>query len=291
MGESTNMYSTKYMRQKNSSTGFTLVEMLIVAPIVILVIGTIIYAIVQLTGDAVAARSSAALIGNIQSSLDRIEADTEPSGAFLAKNNVTLSSPQGYNDGVQGFLSTSSAGDMLILNTFVTNGNPASASRTLVYVANLPNACGSANIAQNQVMTMNVVYFTKIDPVTQSNELWRRTLAVNNYLSKDCAGVTPWQRPSCSPNVSGTLCTTQDEKLISGVTDFTVQYFSSGSDTTEATNTRSATDTVRQTALDGTNTITVTLKAKVSIAGRDINQQGSVRITRTGSLIKYTTPS
>ena len=115
------MYSMKSMHHKNNKAGFTLVEMMIIAPIVILVIGTIVYSIVQLTGDAIAARSSAILIGTVQTALDRIEADTESSGAFLAKNNMTLTSPQGYNNGVQDFTSVSDNGSILILNTLVTD--------------------------------------------------------------------------------------------------------------------------------------------------------------------------
>ena len=281
----------KSMHHKNNKAGFTLVEMMIIAPIVILVIGTIVYSIVQLTGDAVAARSSAVLIGTVQTALDRIEADTESSGAFLAKNNMTLTSPQGYNNGVQDFTSVSDNGSILILNTLVTDSNPATPSRSLVYLANLPYSCTDDKLAQNQVMTMNTVYFTKVDPATQLNELWRRTLAVNNYATKDCAGVTPWQRPSCSPGTAGTLCTTQDDKLISGVTDFSVEYYNLASDTTEAANSQSTVDTTRQTALDSVTAVKVTLKATVTAAGREITQQGVVRVSRTGTLVKYATPS
>ena len=281
----------KSMHHKNSKAGFTLVEMMIIAPIVILVIGTIVYSIVQLTGDAIAARSSAILIGTVQTALDRIEADTELSGAFLAKNNMTLSTPQGYNNGVQNFTSVSDNGSMLILNTFVTDSNPATPSRGLVYLANQPYSCTDDKLAQNQVMTMNTVYFTKVDPATQLNELWRRTLAVYNYGTKDCAGVTPWQRPSCSPGTTGSLCTTQDDKLVSGVTDFSVQYYNLASDTTEAVNSQSPVDATRQTALDSVTAVKITLKASVTSAGREIVQQGVVRVSRAGTLVKYATPS
>lgn len=284
------MSDTTYLPQNSKRAGFTLVEMLVIAPIVILLIGTIIYAIVQLTGEALAERSSAQLMGNVQSALNRIEEDTKISGAYLATNNVPLTSPQGYDNGTQNFASVSGNGNMLILNTFATTANPNNPSRSLVYLANMPNACGSTNLPQNQVMTVNTVYFTKLNTTTNSTELWRRTLAIDGYLTKDCITPAPWQRPSCAPGMTGTMCVTQDEKLLSGISEFTIEYFNVASDTSPSSGAQNANATTRQSALDLASTIQVTIKATINGAGRDIEQQGTVRATRVGSMIKYATP-
>ncbi len=283
------MYSMKSWHLKNKSAGFTLIEMLVVAPIVILLIGTIIYAIVQLTGDALSERASAELINDVHSSLDRIESDTKVSGAFLATNNMPLTSPQGSDDSTANFTSVTAGDDALILNTFVTDANPNDPNRSLVYLANMPNSCASANLEQNQVMTMNTVYFTKVN-ASDVNELWRRTLAVSGYTSRDCSGVTPWQRPSCTPGLSGTMCQAQDELLLSGVREFSIDYFNAASDTSPSANAQNSNTTTRQTAMDLTDTIQVTLKAESTSAGRDIAQQGTIRVTRVGALITYATP-
>lgn len=271
------------------SAGFTLIEMLVVAPIAILLIGTIIYAIVQLTGDALAERSSAVLINEIHSSLERIETDTKLSGAFLAQNNMTLTSPQGSDDGTANFTSVTSGDDVLILNSFVTTASPSDSTRSLVYLADMPNACNSDNLEQNQVMTMNTVYFTKPN-ANGVTELWRRTLAVSGYTGEDCSGVTPWQRPSCSPGLTGSLCATQDELLVSGVTDFEVRYYDVASDSVRNWDAEDSNTTTRQTAMDETDTIQVTLKAEQTVAGRPVTGQGTIRVSRVGSLIKYATP-
>lgn len=268
-------------------SGFTLVEMMVIAPIVILLIGTFIFAIVQLTGDSLADRGKSMLLNSIQSSLKEMEDDTRSSAAFLSTNNVPLVTPQGYDNGIQNFTNTSATNDALILNAFATTESPASPTRGLVYLANMPNACGSANINQNQVMTSNIVYFVK------NNTLWRRTLLVNNYASKDCSGTTIWQRPSCAPGITGTMCETQDEKLVTGIPNggFTVNYYTSPSDATNVAAARSGTDTARQNAMDSTATIEVTITATATTSGRDYTQQATMRITRVGSLVKYATPS
>ena len=275
------------MHHSKTQQGLTLVEMLVVAPIVILFIGAFIGSIVQLTGQTLAQSSQVALMNNLQSTLDEVESDVKMSGAFLAVNNFTLSSPQGYDNATQSFTNTMNGTDTLILNTLVTDKNPTNASRSLVYLANMPNACGSANFGQNQVMTMNVVYFVK------NNTLWRRTLAVNGYTSKACSGATIWQLPSCAPGISGALCLTTDEKLmtVSDSLSLAINYYDNPADTTPLSAAKTGTDNARQSAMDTSKTIDITISATNTAAGRQYTKQGSLRVSRTGSLVKYATPS
>ena len=284
------MFSMKSLRQHNKSFGFTLVEMMIVAPMMIIIIGTIIVAIVTLTGESLAEGGRAQLLNDVQDSLDRIEADVQASGAYLSTNNFTITAPQGLDDSTQKFVSISPVGvDSIILNSFFTTASPALSTRSLVYLPNTPFACGDASIVQNQVMTNNVVYFVK------DTSLWRRTVATSTYASKACAGVNIWQQPNCAEALMATntsLCKAQDELLLTGVqpTDFIVDYYLSASDTTPALGTELQDPDARQIAIDKASTMQITLKASKVYAGRDITQQGTIRVTRTGSIVKYATP-
>ncbi|MFZ1250482.1 MAG: type II secretion system protein [Candidatus Microsaccharimonas sp.] len=277
----------KCISRTSFKSGFTLVEMLVVAPIVILVIGTFVFAIVQFTGQAVAERNQTILLSNVQAALSEIEEDVRSSGAFLATNNTTLTSPQGLNDDTTPFTNVSATNDAIILNVYVTNQSPDSPTRSLSYLANVPNACGSSSITQNQAMTMNVVYFVKDDT------LWRRTLAVSTYADKDCPGASIWQRPSCAVGQTDPICETQDERLVSGIkaNGFTVNYYAAPSDVTPVTGTESGSDADRQTAMDGAPTVEITIQATGGGAGREYTQKGSIRVTRIGALVKYATPS
>jgi type II secretory pathway pseudopilin PulG len=285
------MSNMKYMRRFNSAAGFTLVEMLVVAPLLILILGAIVISIVTLTGESLTEGGRSQLIIDVHDALDRIESDARASGSYLSTNNFTVSSPQGADDAAQKFVSVSGSGDdTLILNSFFTTTNPASADRGLIYLPNTPFACNDASIAQNQVMTMNVVYFVK------DSALWRRVVATSNYASKPCPGVTAWQQPNCAATTMSTnpsLCKAQDEKLLTGVTpgNFTVTYYVSPSDTVAAADTENPDPDLRQIAIDKASTIQVTLKGTQTIAGRDISQQGLIRITRSGSVVKYATPN
>ena len=273
----------------SARSGFTLIEVLIIAPIILLTIAVFIGVIISLTGEVLVSRTNNSLAYSVQDSLDTIERDVLLSGAFLATNNVTVAAPQGYNNATQAFVNASATtGAMLILNAPATTDAPNRSTRQLIPLSNLPNPCGSPQINQNQVMTYNIVYFIK------DNTLWRRTLLPSNYSTRGCS-LTPWQQPTCAIGFTTGMCRTQDTKLIEGITTagFTIQYYPSAQSTTAvaaAANT-SSTTAARQTALSTTNSVQITINASQTVAGREATYSGTVRATRIGSLVEYRTPT
>lgn len=222
-------------------------------------------------------RGANALAYSVQDALSRIEADVKLSTTFLAKNSITpIASPQGYDNSTSDFINAGPNGNMLILNTLATTGNPLSTSSGLVYLKDQPNACASTQVNQNTPMTMNVIYFVK------DNTLWRRTVAPANYSTAGC--VVPWQQPSCSPTISGAFCKTQDNRLVDNVDpeDFILQYFNSAGATADdgVAVDSGQTDAQRGAALQSDTTVVASLNVDKTIAGRDINQRGAIRSTR-----------
>lgn len=267
----------KIMKTK-MNRGFSLVEMLVVAPIVILMIGIFVSAIVSMTGDVLSTRSANSLSYNIQDALDRIDADIKSSGGLLATNNVILSSPQGFNNDTTNFDNVDATnGTMLILNSYATTDNPLNSTQNLLYMANQPNTCGSAQISQNPPVMLNIVYFVK------NNTLWRRVLAPSNYTTVGCVGGSvgaPWQQPSCT-TISGIICKAQDQRLVDNISanGFSVSYYTNNSSTTPNTiasdNTKS--DSIRQSTLQTSSTVNVTINATSTAAGRTATQTGTIR--------------
>jgi len=273
--------------------GFTLVEMLVVAPIVILAIGAFLTVIINMTGEVLASRASNTLSYTVQDALNRIEQDVKQSSSFLATNTVTLpaANAQGYNDDATAFTNVGGTSNTsIILNMVATTGNPISTSSGYVYLKNKPNACASAQ-GVNTPFTYNVVYFTKVDPVTNISNLWRRTVMPTTYTdTTNTVCALPYQQPSCSPTymdantATATYCKTNDIKLVEGVasTDFIVQYFSGESASTvndTATNTSASTPD-RNTALQSATTTRVSITAKQTAAGRDVERAASLRVSR-----------
>lgn len=269
-------------RSVNRSGGFTFVEIAVVAPIIILIIGAFITIIVNMTAEVLRSRGSSDMAYNVQDAINRIDQDVKLSVGFLAQNSVTLTSPQGYNDGTQTFENVGTNGTMLIINALATTGNPLDSTSSVAYLQNQPNACGSSQ-GQNTPLTFNIIYYVK------NNSLWRRVVMPSGYDTSACNSTgtgtaAPWQRPSCSPGYTAVFCETEDEELVDDVStsDFVVAYYNSA-DAASANTTASdsgASVSNRNTALQSVGTVGVSINTTKTIAGNDISQSSSLRSTR-----------
>jgi hypothetical protein len=283
--------------KRSLQQGFTLIEMLVIAPIVVLAIGAFLTVIISMTGEVLSSRGANTLAYNVQDALNRIDQDVKLSTTFLATNNITLTAgeAQGYNNDATNFTNVGgSSGTSLILNSLATNDNPTSLTSGLVYQTDKPNACASDRVQDNTPMSINIVYFVK------DNTLWRRTIMPSNYAvgtSVYCS--TPWQQPSCAPGYTAVFCKTNDIKLVEGVgsTGFSVQYYTSASSTsanaTASDTAASVTD--RGTALQSLPTVGVVITASQSIAGRSVERSASLRSTRldtnASTIANYVAPT
>ena len=255
--------------KKIKAQGFTLIEILIIAPIVILAISVFISLIINMVGDVLAVRDRNNMSYEIRDALDRIEQDSRLSTQFLTTSS-TLLAPQGSDSnftGTAAFTNTNS----LIMGTLTTDKNPVDSTRQLVFYAKQPNDCGSLQ-SYNRPFISKVVYFIK------DNSLWRRTylLPYNTNASPNDETVcnAPWQQNSCSPGYVASRCQTNDTQLMQNVTSFSIKYFSSPSSTT---------DIGVANALSAT-TIEVTLNGQKLVAGRTVNNTGSVRTSKLNAI-------
>lgn len=238
--------------KRSNKSGFTLVEIAVVAPIVILVIGTFIFAVITMTGDVMATRAADILANDIQDSLNKIDYDMKVGGVYLNESILPIS-PQGSSNDSTKFSTTGTVTNNLplIINTYATTDNPLATTKNLVYKN--PSSCANAITP----IMFNTVYFV------DSNILWRRTIAPADY-SNGCdantkALITPWQLPSCAPSKTDAICKTQDTKLVSGIEDggFMIYYDKIGT-------------------VDKPGAITVKITSTSKVAGRDIVQSGTV---------------
>lgn len=281
--------------RRNAQRGFTLVEMIVVAPIVILLIGAFIALIVNLTGEVLSSRGSNVLAYDLQNTLNRIEQDVKLSTTYLAASNITTTTTkQGYGGttttgGTATFTNvdkTATGGSpaSLVLNALATNGNPLSNTSGFVYLADKPNSCDTYDdYSKNTPMTMNIVYFV------QNNTLWRRVIMPADYDNAAIrCGNAAWQVPTCINGYAAAslpFCKANDERMVDGVSpsDFAVNYYAAASSTTPdstAANQAITNDATRNTALQSTPTVEVSITSNKTIAGRDISRTSTVRVTR-----------
>lgn len=259
------------------SSGFTLIEMLIIAPIVIITISGFIALMINMVGDVLVTRDQNALTYETQDALDRIEQDTRLTTQFLTTSG-TLVSPQGSGDNTAAFTNT----DSLILSGLTTDKNPSDATRQLVFYDGQPNACG-AQQSYNRPFLTKIMYFVKDPGGGLPKSLWRRTVVPDYNTNLDnavCA--TPWQRNSCSVGYSSPRCQTNDTELVKNIDTFSVKYFAGSQSTVELGASQ---------ALSAT-TIEVTINGKKTTVGRPFTTAGSIRATRLNSIdVDIPTPS
>lgn len=253
-------------------SGFTLIEVLIIAPVVILAIGGFVALMITMVADVLVTRDQNNMAYETQDALDLIEQDTRLATQFLTTTK-TLPAPQGSDSNFTGTAAfTNGDNHTLIMGGLTTDKNPADTSRQIVYYAGQPNICGSLQ-AYNRPFLSKVIYFLK------DGSLWRRVVLpdynTNVALDDNTVCSVPWQRNTCSPGYSAsTRCQTNDSEIMQNVDTFNIKYFNDPSSTVEVGS---------GNALSAT-TIEVSLSGKKTTAGRSITASGTMRATKLNNI-------
>lgn len=276
------------MRQR--SRAFTLVEVAVVMPIVILSIAAVLAVVINISGSVMSAREQNASIYDVQRALDSIERDVRQSVAFLAASDISVSSTrQGTGPtGVLDFKNIDSSGShSLILKSFATSSNPVSISSRPLYMAGQPTAC-SGDYLNNTPMFTNIVYYV------QNGSLWKRTLLPSYYQSSSmrCGG-TPWQIPSCYPGTyDGThFCKIDDVKVIDNISTgsgFAIRYHENpaSEDSLAVAIDPSKSDAERGNVISAASSVSVSIAVDKNIYGKRLGHSSTMRISRSGAAIK-----
>lgn len=242
------------MRSSTRAAGLTLVELLIVSPLVILTVAVMIGFAVNMTGDVLITRERTQTVYTAQAALDRIEQDIRVSTSILPTSG-TLPSPQGRNSTFTGTSAFANPAIYLVLEQYATTGSPYYDSRELVYYANSPNACSAKEY--NTPMQIKVIYY--LDDTT----LRRRTVVPPGTVCDPA-----WQRNSCKNNNSSGICRARDEVIAEGVSSLAFTYYQ----TPGGTSAISPPDITTRTVL---TTISITKEA----AGRSVSSTSVMRAT------------
>ena len=213
----------RYSRQSNAQAGFTLVEMLVAAPLFIIFIGVMIGLVTNLTRDAALAGARNELTYQAQSALETIEAQSRFEIDEIGLRDVTwrtdvasaLNADQLKN--VPGMTSTKATSNLttLLIKTATTTMNPSDPNRQIVQICPLYTPSG----APAGTLPAYNFYYVK------DGGLYRRVII--EALTRCGVGVTTWQRNSCPEGSVSTSCQSSDDRLTSedtNVRKFQVSY-------------------------------------------------------------------
>ena len=228
---------------KHLKDGFTLAELLIIAPIVILVVTSIVSAMVVLTGNVLVSRASNKLLYGLHDTLARIDQDVSSSKSVL-KESIDPTRPQGLNNDTTKFSTTDNK--TLILNSYTTSTNLINKDKNIIFDDS------------NDSVMFNTVYFLDLNKT-----LWRRVIAPNSYEDYDT-----WQLPSCADEQTEAICKVKDTKLLDKIDTMTIEYKDADGD-------EIAIDTCTD---DDPIKMTISITATASIAGREVSQSASLEL-------------
>ncbi|MDO5344094.1 MAG: hypothetical protein Q4F02_04290 [Candidatus Saccharibacteria bacterium] len=137
----------RHISSHSRHAGFTLVEMLVIIPVVIVIVTGLVVAIVGTTGSSMVTTARSQLQNDVLAALDRIEAD------------VRLSLQ----------LSRSSS-DRVVLSNLATSGSPFSPGRQLIRKSNCTPVSTTSTVAISDALQYETNYY-----VSAENNLIRRT--------------------------------------------------------------------------------------------------------------------
>jgi type II secretory pathway pseudopilin PulG len=207
--------------QKNA--GFTLVEILVIAPLIVLMLAGFIALMINMTGDVMASAGRTRLMLAAQEMLETMKGDVERTVLFPAQS-FTPTPPQGINYSApadaNGTSEPSYNGDQpfptkyyhIIMRQIATTKNPLDPTRQIVYKKNSDGSCST------DPYFFDVVYFqtSKYIPATSTSEAfyahrwWRRVVFDSATNNQPCT--TPWQKPSCAAGQTAAICKATDEQ-------------------------------------------------------------------------------
>mgnify|MGYP001407092577 CR=1 FL=1 len=269
------------------SAGFTLVEIGIIVPILIVTVLILFDALFAMIRASSVERGKIDLAYDAQNAITNIESDAVLASMYLPAVDTGITADPykpSSNGGSWSYLGDSAASRVLIVRLFSTTANPLSSDRQPAFIGNPAGAeCNATNIYFNDVQQYNAIYFLK------NGNLYRRKV-----IDKTTSLCNPgqYQKFSCPSQEDLTAqglgtrnatCQADDELLASNVTNFTVQYYGSKLGNTPLDVYAGGADpNLVTTAADAE--ISMTLSRTVS--GETISKTSSLRMSKLNAKIE-----
>jgi prepilin-type N-terminal cleavage/methylation domain-containing protein len=237
-----------------ASKGFTVVELIVVITVSGLLMTVLFGPLNDLYQDNTRGVKSVIQVADTRGALRFIQHNVSLGYSFLNTNQIT--DPTGTSWTWTGSGTTSR---VLITRNYATTIDEAvdtSGTRALLYGS---GACSATPLFNN------IIYFVN------NGTLYRRTI---KNTTSTCAGAVG-QKQTCTAGYTNPACQATDAKILSNVTNFTVDYYDTASSTTPITNQYSDTS-----APGAAKTVVITVTARSGTGAIDTTTTSSLRITR-----------
>lgn len=272
----------------NKSSGFTLVEMLIVIVVLAGAGIAIVSAMFNMYNMAISERTKVELGGDLKIALGIIERDVRFSRGFATTlptgyvdrfgDGTARYGSAGYTWSFTGIETGSSLRRALIVRGNATTKHPLSLNRSLVYQG-APSSSSCNNTAE-RILKQQHFYFTIY--FVRSGNLTKRV--ITDRSTPVCNASPQYQRATCPREVniaSYSDCQAYDEIIARNVEEFSVQYYATTGDNPPVAQTINTYATTPAPAfVPGAQGVLVKLKIQRTIAGKDVSYAKELRMAR-----------
>jgi len=201
---------------KHRQAGFTLIEVGIVVPMALLVLGIIFSYLVTMYLESLQQTSQLSVMDDVNSSINKMNDDLVTSAGFqstLSSYLTDVYAPSGGWNANNG----SSESPVLIVRALATTANSKNSAKKVVRLQKL--TCNTDNEVINPILYYNIVYFVS------SGNLYKRTIAANTDASGLSACDTPiQQKQTCPSGAVNAACNGKDVLIATDVSDFHATY-------------------------------------------------------------------
>lgn len=263
---------------KSINKGFTILELVVIAPIIVLAVAGIMTALAAIVNSVAIQSANISSINGVQFVYDRLEQDIKYGLSYfpstLPASLSDMNSPVGGVDyKYRGTLKNGTSNTDL--NTvFIQSYNQTSSTTSNLSNSSLPvtwGNCGSTlKINSMTGIPLAVIYYVN------QGTLYRRTVVHNDTFNSSIAKCgTPRIQQSCQ-SPPQTKCTVRDQAILQDVTQFKINYYLNSTDSLPI----NAYDTTPSVSIDQAKSIEVTIRTDQTVVGERIEYQSSMRINR-----------
>ena len=268
-----NLYKNDHIR----SSGFTIVEVGIIVPIIMLVALALFEVLFSFVHSTAVEKGRVDIAYEKQTAINTVESDVRLATSFLTTKEANMPDPySNFPDSGPWSYAGDGTNRVLILQSNATSDNPLTGSRQPVYIGS-GAACTPANLQYDNLLSYDTVYFVK------NSVLYRRRLVDPGPPATSTQTCAPqqYQKLSCptvdqlAPATRNASCGANDEVVARDVSGFNVDYYTDGSSTTklDAYGADSG-------AVTAASSIGVTLSMGRKIAGETVTGSSSLRVAR-----------
>ncbi len=269
------------LTKSQNERGFTLVEVAVVVPMIVIIVIGILAMLITLVQSNVAQTTRSNLVYQTRLALGDVEKDVDSSTLFLPSTLPSATYSDFNEPGLSGTYKTngtlSGGAASTNLNTLFIQGynqilDPQDATRTKIIAAfkGTPPCSGSAVTQTSNIVPISVLYFVN------NGTLYRRTI-IDKTNPTTCGTKLIKQACPTGSDLNTPACATKDVVLLNSVSQFKIDYYLNAGDASPM----NAYIASPSPTIDQAKAISITITSATGASGKSVSHTAGLRVARS----------